>query len=866
MRHLLGALESLSNDEEVDTRVRFYARELRFSSLASLSIAGTKHSMVVDSFTEESVTSAQSALPENHPAKNWPLNTFLRKLLHDAVNEKVPDLIRREFPPLVGGECRAPVIYGDIAYNFHPRLGGKSLLLLAECGGGELYADFVKRSQESTECLGSDEAVFPSREFDGEQADSYSGSLETMLGDGLSYPSSSDGDSSLVTSEEESEDEEQSNRGGSDTNEEEEEGHSLHNSLEGPMEATQDVMDLAEVDDLDVGGSQEGLPEGEGAGAPVEESGQNDKLNHLETCVPVDEFASPASFAKFMVMLMKSVDNFHSGRHACTREEQTDENGLISFLTRHVLSGVAIGGQVYSDALKNLMSRQTTNAWRDIIGLATAIAKYLREGRPSPEVKEKIITTTEKIDVLMSEVKSNFASSQGCGVRVETWVQLDGVFNPETPNLCLPNPPLMPMIMVNTSDLSDLFAGLTEMYWRPLRKAFPARVCTYENLVVESISPAAKTTLVLFAEIIEMQFAATPFQYKGTIVKSIWSDLMESNSAIVDVPEHLRLAPNDFEKNTLKLPFVVEPHLMLLPTFEDAIALLEDMPLPGEGRQIRRTKAMGLAAGEAMARAQGSLLKGSTALSVSYESFSAAAKKIFFAFSVIGMLSPCLCPLFFLVNLTCSAPLLLFGLGRWMESGHGRNRDESSNRLAAMASSDDTSVDKLIREFIEAEDEILFGDGNSFSGDDGNKPEVPHAPYFGVDDDVVAGLASLPKPYRARLYTLVFRLVARVHYKEDTKRLWASKKHRECLREDREAFLGHAPATPMVPTTAEEHAQWDRFPKVRREVLKLTNEAPGNSDIIRKSLVVDHSECLHFLKIIGPSGTYNCFSRFSQRG
>ena len=371
---------------------------------------------------------------------------------------------------------------------------------------------------------------------------------------------------------------------------------------------------------------------------PDNEGLNDDKLNFIETTAPFEE----AKFQKFMLLYLTILSNFHSGKFSVNRTEERSADDDVSHKTQHVQDLVAIGGQVYTDALKNMMNRQDTSAWRDLIGFSTAIASCLRNQRELPEAREKVRVVIKKISVLIEDVMSNFDSSQGAGVRVETWVRVDGIFRDDNACLCLNNPPLMPVFQVRTKDLTRYFKAVTSMYWEPVKKLFPAGLMgerSASRLDISQLSPGAKTTIVLFSEFIELEFGTFPFEYKGTVMKSMWNLLDSEPGPYLKVPESLRHEASDFEKSVLKLPYKIKTHLMLLPTYSEAVALLSDTAdADAPSRRRRRQRAMGLAAGEAMARSKAAFLRGSTELSVTYETYVVALRKILYAFSVIGKL------------------------------------------------------------------------------------------------------------------------------------------------------------------------------------------------------------------------------------
>ena len=714
----LLSLKELTRGDGISAREEMYAREFCSSTLFGLAVAGTKHAMVVAKFTRESVTEARDALPDDDPSKHWSDNRYLRKLLHEAINQKAPALLRKEFPPLrlAGEDYIMPKIMVDIAYTFHPKRAGKSLLLSRSSKGREKYAEFIRKSQacngtpmDSLEAVASDPEMdgedFSDTDSSAEEADDMSDSSSVMLSDTVDAEmhEATPGDLDEVLSQTRDPEEEvhlEAGRGeANEDGQQEEERHprdamdaEMHAATPGDLdeeqsqtrdpeeevhlepgrgEANEDgqqeeahcssdmmdkIMDPVSTSAFDEVLSPPSDPEDEAhfetvddqmdeqlttpdglSAAPDNQGLNDDKLNFIETTAPFEE----TKFRDFRLLFLMMLSNFHSGKFSVNRTEERSADD-VSHKTQHVPQLEAIGGQVYADALKNMMNRQDTNAWRDLIGFSTAIASCLRNEGAIPEAREKVRGVIEKISGLIEDVMSNFDSSQGAGVRVETWVRVDGIFEDDDACLCLNNPPLMPVFQVRTKDLTRYFKAVTTMYWEPVKNLFPADLMgerSASRLGISMLSPGAKTTIVLFSEFIELQFGAFPFEYKGTVMKSMWKLLMREQSPYLKVPESLRHEASDFEKSILKLPYTIKTHLMLLPTYSEAVALLSDTAdADAPSRSRRRQRAMGLAAGEAMARSKAAFLRGSTELSVTYETYVVALRKILYTFSVIGKL------------------------------------------------------------------------------------------------------------------------------------------------------------------------------------------------------------------------------------
>jgi hypothetical protein len=205
----------------------------------------------------------------------------------------------------------------------------------------------------------------------------------------------------------------------------------------------------------------------------------------------------------------------------------------------------------------------------------------------------------------MDEVMDNLSSPQGCGVHFETWVQVDEALRDNDGTLCLNSPPLMPVTQIESACLAHFFKKITSMYLDPIKALFPPEAIDSDYMAdFRRIRPEEKTTLVLFAEILESQFAAYPFTYKGTVLKPMWSHIYDGvECPFVQVPEHLQSQANEYEAEVLKLPFVVSTESILLPTWEEATAALVHT-LSKYPEHYHRCRALGFAAGVAMARSQ----------------------------------------------------------------------------------------------------------------------------------------------------------------------------------------------------------------------------------------------------------------------
>ena len=200
-------------------------------------------------------------------------------------------------------------------------------------------------------------------------------------------------------------------------------------------------------------------------------------------------------------------------------------------------------------------------------------------------------------------------------------------------------------------------------------------------------------------------------------------------------------------------------------------------------------------------------------------------------------------------------------LGDWIQGGYPIGGLEDNVMSEAGG-----SIDRILNDFIEKENDLLFGDDVSAAEtaqspsatiqtssplltheaapDAASEPySVPLASFFDGTDEA-EGLAKLPKPYRMRMYEICFRLVARVLYLEDSIKLSSHRRFRDCLRQDREAILAQASreAPKKIPTTEGELAEWCRFASVRRNVLLQTAESEDRN--VRKRPVNDYGQSL----------------------
>jgi hypothetical protein len=138
----------ISSQGEFSERQQHFALELYNNATYSLSIAGTKHTMTVETFTRESVRARLEGLKEKDNSwVGWSGNRYLRLCLKNAANIEVPKKLRSLFPDLVEARTRGehiPQMYVDTAITFHSKYKGFTLIASSGWKAEDMFKAFVE--------------------------------------------------------------------------------------------------------------------------------------------------------------------------------------------------------------------------------------------------------------------------------------------------------------------------------------------------------------------------------------------------------------------------------------------------------------------------------------------------------------------------------------------------------------------------------------------------------------------------------------------------------------------------------------------------------------------------------------------------
>lgn len=138
----------ISSQGEFSERQRHFALELYNNATYSLSVAGTKHTMTVETFTRESVRARLEGLKEKDNSwVGWSENRYLRLCLKNAANIEVPKKLRSLFPDLVEARTRGeriPRMYVDTAITFHSKYKGFTLIASSGWKAEDMFKAFVE--------------------------------------------------------------------------------------------------------------------------------------------------------------------------------------------------------------------------------------------------------------------------------------------------------------------------------------------------------------------------------------------------------------------------------------------------------------------------------------------------------------------------------------------------------------------------------------------------------------------------------------------------------------------------------------------------------------------------------------------------
>lgn len=172
--------------------------------------------------------------------------------------------------------------------------------------------------------------------------------------------------------------------------------------------------------------------------------------------------------------------------------------------------------------------------------------------------------------------------------------------------------------------------------------------------------------------------------------------------------------------------------------------------------------------------------------------------------------------------------------GKWPEEALGPIQEDMDD------------VDKLIWHFAQQENDLSPG-GSAEGATDGltNSEEavvavgsgeqgqfiMENACYFSDHQDLIHGLSLLPDRFRRALISTAGRLIGTMVHLEETLKLKSSKAYITDLTRDRQETVlpGRQPPT-KIPSTEQALAEWGAFPRVRKNLLRLTSEPPKIRD------------------------------------
>ena len=653
---LLQGMESeflkISSHGDFSPRQQHLALELHNNATYSLSVAGTKHTMTVETFTRESIRERLEALRRKDPEwVQWSENRYLRLCLKNAANIEVPKKLRSLFPALVQARGRSepiPRMYVDIGITFHSKYDGFSLIVPSTGAGKDMFKSFIEDEPPGVadppnhsweDCASDpkwDDWVQPDPMLDAMSHAWHSQPPSTGTEEGSEANADVNDDDTIDGEEEGCSSNQQSiTTGNANTTQDNTTGDntSQDSTNEGEMSDEEDILDQMGTDDL------------QDAYFP-DDWWEDDEENMLNMLQVTGKSTSrdrryKLPWSEFVMNFLPIIVNIHSGKMEAERSEMarsdSEGNSSSGFCIAHPENGRAHGGQLYQDGLRTIERRQDTKRWEVLVGLGAAVATYFQEGNPSDEVVQKIRKSLHQLKPAIDDVKKLFRTSQGTGVRMEWFSRCDSVFDSNEATLNFNTPPLVPLCLVDQKVLAGMFSAVTDLYFNPLLRAFPDTVLREEGRLGSGVarlernhySPAAQTTLTLFAEICASQFANLPFAYNGTIMKTMKSELLHRNSRYIRVPNHLRMDSSPEEKNVLALPFVVSPRALVLPSLSVALQLFEENSIP-------RSVSVGVSCGLSMALSKAAFFRGQTALPVTYEVRMTVIRKILFVFSYFG--------------------------------------------------------------------------------------------------------------------------------------------------------------------------------------------------------------------------------------